>query len=530
MVRRCLKCLSGLLKPVLLAFYLFVLYELVMVPAVLDWSTFGVILVIALTGLLIWCIPVEDRLSTTVLGTTYLLAVKAIGNIKEYPFLKHAFSTLFIFLVLLIAGKILGRFRIRRFVAMFLVALIIGTTLDISEVRFWSEFTVKWKSPLLYKKLAAVDYFPTVLGDVDGDGIKEIITQQNLGEAAREQQERVANGIRHSILEPEKNYFAVYKWDGRKFAELPPNKYSLARLKAVLPRDYIGFPFYQSSFKMAQNRTIEEWMDPLVDRAALAEQATSFASFPFKILALSHHGLRSRLASEKAVGLSPASSIAAVGNLVPGLPDESVIMNNSLNVREAVPTGKVVASLTPGQVPDIGTSEIVIGDVDGDKTDELLLTAANSRILKLTPDGRWQTLWASPESADEKNRFRGFRFEDFATLGADPVPQIIALAKSNVRENPTRYMTGYVYKNGTLVQKWRVFSGLINLQAGDIDGDGENELSGYLYRQQHIFILEKHNLPVVQFLYVLTAALIIRGFYLQRLRKRTVNRGGEADV
>ncbi len=511
--------------PIFLALYLFVFYELILVPAILDWSIYGVGLALALAGLLILSLPAEKRRPVTVLGITFLLAMQAMEKIRDSSPGQQAWGIGLIFLVLLVVGKLLGRFSWRRYLAVFATALALTAAFDPAQVPFWTEFRVKWESPLLYKKLATVDYFPLQLADVDGDRAKEIIVQQNPAGAREEQEVITKKGKKQQILEPEKNYFAVYKWDGQTFREIPPAKYSRPRLAAALPVDYLGYPFYRTVRQDTPAGTVNgigEQMTPLVNRVSLVEQAARFGSFPFAMLELDRRSLAAKMTSRADLGpaqLAP-SPARAVGNLTPGPPAETVAIEEALEVREADPGRKIVGTLSPEQVPYLGTSEVLAGDVDNDRIDELLLTAETSRILKLSAGGQWQTLWASPEPLPDKTRFQHFRFEEFAPLGQDPTPQIIALAKSNVRENPYRYMTGYLYKNGALEQKWRVFSGLLNLRAGDVDGDGQNELAGYMYRRQRVFVLEKHNLPVVPVLYAVTGGLIILGLGSQWRQKK----------
>ncbi|PKM82934.1 MAG: hypothetical protein CVU89_02015 [Firmicutes bacterium HGW-Firmicutes-14] len=530
MTKKALSLLWVLTKTFLTALYLFVLYELLLIPAILDWSFYGVGLAIFLVGMLIWCIPADKRLSTTVLGVTFLLTVQALDNIKAFPMWKQAFGIIFIFFVLLVTGKLLGRFTLRRYIAFFVTALIINTALDMSQVPFWTEFTVKWQSPALYGKLAAVDYFPVTLADVDGDGADEIITQQNLVLAKQELQETSADSAIQHILEPEDNVFAVYKWNGDTFSLVPPGQYDPIKLAGFLPVDYPGFPLYKSSVTV-KNGNIEQEMTPLVNRASLVEQAVDFGSIPFQMLMLTRESLSAAIENRpgplQPVNLQPVQTKAlARGDLVPGPPEETVAIDNNLVVREPGPDNKAIGKLSAEQVPDIGLGEILTGDVDSDKTDELLLTVEESRIMELSAEGRWNTLWANPEPFNSKTRFQKFRFEDFAPLGRETSPDIIALSKSNVRDNPTRYMTGYTYRDGTLHQKWRVFTGLINLRAGDIDGDGYNELVGYLYRGHRILVLEKHNIPVVLLLYLLTGGLILYGFFL-RFRGRKPGQSGK---
>lgn len=527
MTAKLLKCFWGIVRTSLTALYVFIFYELAVIPAILEWSVYGVLLVLGLAGLLILSIPATKRLSTTVLGITFLLIVRALDNISSYTPVREVFAGLFIFILLLIVGKILGRFSVRSYLVTFLVAVILTSSIDLSQARLWTEFFVKWESPALYKRYATVDYFPVKLVDVDGDGVQEIITQQNLIEAEREKLQVIERGVKYEILTDEKSYFAVYKWNGANFKQLTPDQYDISKLKQNLPVDYLGYPFYKT-VNRENDGYVEQIFHPLAGKSELVENSVNFAAFPFRLLKLSQNSLESKLENQAQLGQSAPSLSVGKGNLLPGSPTETVKIDHVLTVSEEEDGKKPIATIDETMISDIGTSEIIIGDVDHDKTDELLLTSETSRILKLNQNGKWEILWTSIDKLDEKARFQKFRFEDFAPLGRNKNSQIIALSKSYVRNNPTRYMTGYVYKDGALHQQWRVFSGLINLRAGDIDGDGENELIGYMYRAQRLFVLEKHDLPVVTAIYVVTGIIILWGLILQRRTKK--KSGGEQNA
>lgn len=529
MSKKILKCLWGIFKYLLLALYAFIFYEMLVVPAVLDWSLYGVLLVAGLTVLLVYAVPKDQRRSTAVLTVVFILALQAMENISSYPVLKKSLNILFICLVLLITGKLLGKFKIRQFFVVFLTALVLNLSLDLSQAPMWTEFTVQWESPQLYKRFATADYFPVKLADLDGDGTQEIITQENIPQAEKETAEFVKKGTHYQIMEPETYHYAVFKWNGNIFSKLSPEQYDVDKLLKQLPIDYVGYPFYKIEFTVDKTDGITQKMTPLLDRAELVEKGTNIAAMPFTMLKLNQLSLSGMLNSEKELNMPESTRIVARGKLLPNEGEQVITLDDKLKVWASEPGGQLLAEIDKNQVSDIGTSEVHIGDVDKDHVDEIILTSEVARILKLTPEGKWDILWSSPEQMDAKARFQKFRFEDFAPLGKDQEPQIIALSKSNVRNNPTRYMTGYKYEDGTLVQTWRVFSGLINLRAGDVDGDGKNELIGYMYRAQRLFVLKKHDLPIVPAIYTLTGGLILLGFGLQ-LKKRSQMRGGSQNA
>lgn len=529
MFNKFLKCFWGIAATTLFALYLFVFYQFCVVPAILDWSSLGVILTLALAGLLILSLPKEKRLPTTVLGITFLLLMKAFYNVSSYPAWKIVLADIVIFIILLVVGKLLGRMSFRRYLVVFLVALILNATIDISKAPFWTEFLVKWQSPQLYPQYSTVDYFPLKLIDVDGDGVKEIVTQENLEQAKTEQKDIASNGKHYEILSSENNHFAVYKWNGQTFDALTPDKYDIQKLEASLPLEYLGYPFYQTTVSVDKTKGIAEQMNPFLNKAQVIEQSMNFGKFPFEILSLDQQSLAAAVKNRTLLGQPVGSTELAGGKLVPDPAGERITIDDKLRVIQPADQ-KVIAQLDRSQVPDIGTSEVMTGDVNGDKVDELILTAETAQILQLTPDYKWKVLWSNPEPSNDTDRFNKLRFEDFAALGSDKTPNLIALSKSNVRDNPTRYMTGYVYKDGALQQTWRVFSGLINLRAGDVDGDRNNELLGYMYRSQRIYVLEKHHVPVVGILYGITGLLILLGFGQRWRRKNTIVGGGEQNV
>lgn len=529
MSSKTLRGLRSIMTTALFALYLFIFYQVCIIPAILDWSSLGVILTLVLTGLLIFSLPKDKRLATTVLGITFLLLMKAFYNISSYPFWKLVLSEIVIFFVLLIVGKLLDGISFRRYLVVFIAALILNATVNISQAPFWTEFLVKWESPQLYPRHATVDYFPVKLIDVDNDNIQEIVTQENLELATREMQDIALNGKEFQILNPETSHFAVYKWNGQTFKKLTPDQYDTEKLKSALPLEYLGYPFYETRVEMNTTTGFGGKMDPFLNKSQLIEHSMNFGKFPFEVLSLNEKSLAAVLQNKALLGQPVGTTGLAGGQLVPDAAREEITIEDKLTVRQPA-NQKAIAELTAGQVPDIGTSEVLTGDVDNDQIDELILTAETSQILQLTPDNKWQVLWSNPEPINATDRFNKLRFDDFAALGSDKTPQLIALSKSNVRNTPTRYMTGYVYDNGELRQTWRVFSGLINLKAGDIDGDGQNELVGYLYRGQRIYVLEKHQIPVVGIMYGLTAAIILSGFGRRWLKKDNISGGGEQNA
>ncbi|MFZ5640777.1 MAG: hypothetical protein ACOY4Q_08800 [Bacillota bacterium] len=550
-MNKLLKCPAGIIKFTFFALYLFVLYELLVIPAILDWSVYGIVLSLVIAGLLVRSLPADHRRNLTVLGLAFLLSIKALGNITELPWFRQAGGTLVIFILLFVICRLLGKVSLRRFLTVFLVALAINSTVNLAEVPLWTEFSVKWRSPVLYREKGTVDYFPLQAADVNNDGKAEVITQGNLEAVRKEREEIIDEKEENRFLQREDNEYLVFAWNGKTFTRLGRQDYSMDRLVNSLQPDYINFPYYGIEWAVSP-RGMEQKLAPLIAREELVEKTMRFGEAPFVALALNLRNLELRLAGpaplnfpsismEKPFKLkasimdsklagtyagsdfsvpTDATAILGAGRMLSGASAQIAVLGEKLQVFDIQPDGKtkLLNEITPAEIPDIGTAEALLADVNSDGTDELLLNTERAKILKLGKDGRWQVLWAS--------RDESFRFEGFAPLGKDGKPQIIALAKSNVRKNLTRYMTGYEFTTAGLEQRWRVFSGLINLQAADVDGDKQNELAGYLYKKHLVLVLEKHRLPVVPALYGLTAGLIIYGFVCQTRQGRNIKGGG----
>ncbi|WP_418790815.1 hypothetical protein [Phosphitispora sp. TUW77] len=548
---------------ILFALYLFLFYELLIIPSILDWSIYGIIASLGITALLVFALPPGHRIRLMVLGLTFLLMVRALDNISHLEWYLRILGVLTIFIILGFTGRILGRITPINFLTVFLVALAINLSITLDEVPLWSEFYVKWHSPVLYQQDNTVDYFPLLSADLNRDGKSEIITQGNLAAVENAYQDSSGENRKNSLLLNENNQYLVFGWNGQTFEQLNNNAYSEKLLVQTIARDYINFPYYTTNWKQSEN-ALKQYLNPLASVDKIINKTMRFGDAPFYNLALSLESIRTRqeswdrllksttyqkgTAPEKAVPVSSlkinepwqlsaeiinsqlrgtfsrkefsasteATAILSAGQMINGTSAQVVVLGTKLQVYDINSSGevKLVNQITNTQIPDISSAEALLADVDSDGIDELMLNIEQARILKLDDTGEWKVLWASTDDS--------FRFEGYASLGPSTKPHIIALSKSNVRNNRTRYMTGYEYTPQGLKQQWRVFSGMINLTAADVDGDKNNELAGYLYKKHVVMVLEKHHLPVVPMLYGLTLLLALSGLIV-RLKDRYKN-------
>ncbi|KNZ68264.1 hypothetical protein Tfer_3190 [Thermincola ferriacetica] len=543
---------------VLFALYVFFFYQLLIIPAVLDWSVYGIALSVLLVFLLAWSLPATVRTKWLVLAAVFLLGVKSLNNLQDNSLSWQITGGAIIFLILLVTGYIAGRFHLRQFVTAFLIAVMLTYTVDLTQIPFWSEFSVKWKSPLLYPKQTSVDYFPVQVADIDRDGLAEIITQGN----PRKARDYITHHTRppKEPLEGEENQVLVYKWSNEGFQLMAPGSYDPEPVLSALKPDYISLPYYKMKWEKKAGGQLQQKLTPQLNVTGLMDLALNFGMAPFSSLQLSLESVASRDSSIKQLyknmdmhvqptatmldyksrmpvdrqeaknlfidgynfsgefagqefrGTTKGTGIMAGGTMA-GNKKVAILLGKSLEVLALTgpQAGSLLGELTGEDVEDVSTAEILTADVNNDNIDEIMLNTEYAKLLQLKPDGQWKVIWSSRDDS--------FRFEDFNTLGSGKKPEIIALSKSLVRNNPTRYITGYELTPGGLKTRWRVFTGLINLQAADVDGDKENELIGYLYKNHRLFVLEKHNIPVTQILYGITGLLIACGIYLRLFKK-----------
>lgn len=236
-------------------------------------------------------------------------------------------------------------------------------------------------------------------------------------------------------LKKEQLHIFAYTWDGKSMVRIPESQLNKNSILADYPLDYVGFPYY------VLNEELE--LIPLAQHEQLTNKVMRFGDSPFYAMYLNMINL--------------AEPHQKKGNF----PDD------------------------PLRLPD---TEYISGDVDQDKKEEILVSTSPSAIIKSAGNNHWEVLWTARDPY--------FRFENWISLGDSTKKEIIALEKSLFSSNSTRYVASYDYSPEGLQRNWKVFVPLNNIQAGDFDGDGANEMAAYDFTNRRMVILEKHNIPV----------------------------------
>ncbi|WNF04360.1 hypothetical protein [Brevibacillus borstelensis] len=538
---------NGALSAVNWALYaiaLFLIYHILVKPAFLDLSWIALVILLPLLALCYYLPHPDERRQIVVFSLGFLLLDRSLTQLDVKSMVAVIVGGAVAIIVVAALAKWYGRLSWKAVGALVLIAVIANTTFYRDNLYALSHFTVKYESDRLYNG-SWVDYFPITLHDVDGDGKQEIITYGNADELplpdeeapkpeTEEEKKALADKLLHLQAEPLSLY--VMKWQDGKLVRMPNDQIPAETLTAVkekLPSDFPGFPYYT---------TKDDQLVPNVQRQSFAEGMLQIGTAPYRALLLDLQNIGDKLAENngnmdgrlslgtKFKDLSiregllsgtyegkPFAATTKATRILDTmkLPDGReglMIMGEHMSVLAVEPDGTTVEAYTlTRKETALATARFIPADVDNDGADELLIGNKPSYILKAMPDGKWDVLWSSQEG-DES-----FSFTNYAKVGNEDQPELIAQAKSWVSMNKTRYLSGYTYTPEGLEHNWRIYMPLLNIQIGDIDGDQSNEIVASIYDQHRILVFKRHNVPVVPLVSLLFIGLIGYGI-VRRVR------------
>lgn len=507
-------------RTLLILLWSYVTYHLLVRPALLDLSAVGMILVVAAAFLFFFAVPPQTRKAWAVAVLAFLLLDKGLASIAATS---SSWTRVFLYglciLWLLAAARWYGKLNARPLVAIALAGVLTLTWMPRGELTLLNYFVKEDVTKPLY--VGNWDYFPFTVADLDGDGTDEILTVGNrdetLPEGENENNPRDEQEHIKPELEPEPLYPYVLKWRDGHLVREPVTPDQLAAAAQRLPLDTIGYPY----FRLTRELTLE----PAVQPTTWTEEVMDFGSAPFRVFAadLSHlahleatqagslsrqHLARAgdyadvRLTGREVTGTyrgrpfrfsSDATKLIGVATLENGQ-QALVLLGEEIEVWQPDSTGGFVRThlLTRDDVKGLANGEYYLWDVDGDGSDELVLSLAHAKIVKPRADGTWDVWWAANDEH--------FRFEDFGSFAPGDTPQLIALDKSYLRDYPLRYPAGFRYTPEGLKREWKIFLPLVNLRLADLDGDGKRELVGLWYNKHQLYVLKPHSVPVIPLL------------------------------
>lgn len=515
----------------LYAIALFLIYHLLVKPAFLDLTWIALLIFLPLLAFCYFVVHPSERRQVLVFTIGFLLLDRALTRVDVKTTAALLIGGAIAVIVIALLVKRYGRLNWRAVGSLVLIALLANVTFNRDTLTALSNFTVTYESDRLYNG-DWVDYFPLTLHDVNGDGKMEIITYGNAEELplpekiekpeTEEEKKAMAEKLRHLQAEPVSLY--VLTWKDGQMVRMPNDQIpaeTMEIIKEKLPTDYPGFPYY--TMKDGQ-------LVPNVQRQPYAEGMMQIGTAPYRAFMLDMENIANQLADNagsidvrqtlgskytdlhikdgmltgnydgKPFGGTTKATKLMTTMMLPDGREGIVVMGEHLSVLSVEPDGTLTESYTlTRKQAELATGEFIPADIDNDKVDELLVAGKPSYILKPKADGTWEILWASGDYD------KSFRFSNFATIGNNAKPEIVAKAKSWVSNTDTRYLAGYDYTPEGLKQNWRIYMPLINVQIGDIDGDKENEIVANMFNTHRILVFKQHNIPVLG----LTIALFV---------------------
>lgn len=496
--------------------YIYLTYHLLVLGAFADLSLIGLIFV-PLALLMFWLVPREQRKAAVVFTLLFVFFDQALMRIHWMQTHWYILNALFIGLVIYPLVRWYAKLKLVPVLLALVVAFTMNAVLPDRMVQGLSHLR-----PLMVTKHQYVgelkDPFPFTLADIDGDGRDEIITIGNTDEPPR----IVRIDDRNFEVEDVQFTLFVYDWDGR-IKRLPPDELDAARVQALVPQEYIGFPYYYLTDDLK--------LEPLVNRQHLAETMTQFGTAPFRSLLMNTTNIRLLLEQyggsydyvaetgrftevKLARGIlsgkfdgqpfeAPSDATEIIGAIRLGGDREGLIVKGmNLSLYE-MKDGRLEEThvLTRNMQTNLAQSQVMITDVNGNGIEEMTIAFPYSIILEPADDGEWKILWGTRE--------RSFRIEAVMNQGTKD-ESLLAMSKSLVRASETNYLTAFRYTDEGLQRQWKIFlPAVIRAAAGDLDGDGRDEIVMSRHGIHKLYIWKPHQIPVNEILIGITVLFIV---------------------
>ena len=502
--------------------YLHLFYYALLVPAFAEYSYYAFLSVpLAILG--IWLIPKPRRRQVAVLSLLYIFADQAFTNVRLSGTVTLIVSAVVLFVFLSVLTRWYARIRWPYVALAVALAFAIQTSVPARTMQMLTEMRPIWISKSQYIG-EFYGHLPFNVTDVDGDGRDEIVTLGNRD--FYPDGRKLPQGYE---LYEEPTRVMAWEWRDGAMVRIPEEALDLASIEEWLPHEHIGYPYY------VVNEELE--IEPLVERIPWATGLVQFGTAPFRALVLNIENIERQLAMTDGVydrlrsggqyrdvairgGVltgtyagepfalpTSATQIADVVHMPDG-GDALLLKGYNIELMQFVDGEPTVTHvLTRTMQRDLSYSNLRADDVDGDGADEVIITYPYSTILKPAADGRWDILWAVD---DTRPINISFQIKDLATFDPDnpEKTEIVAFSKSRVRASQANYLTGFTYTPEGLKQNWKVFArGLDVVKAGDLDGDGKDELIVTFAGSSQIYVFAKHDIPVTSIAIGLTIAL-----------------------
>ncbi len=516
---------------VLYCLYIHLAYHLLLLGSFADWSL-AALLFVPIAGVMFWLVPPQQRKAAIVYTLTYIFFDQAIQRVHWMETHWFILNSLFIGLFIYPIVRWYAKLKLVPTILALVIAFTMNAVLPERMVQGLSHlWPMAVTDELYYGELG--DPFPFTLADLDGDGRDEIITIGNTDSKPRIVR---IDEREYEIESPQFSLF-VYEWNNG-LKRIPTEQLDAERIKALVPQEYIGFPYYVLTDDLR--------LEPLVTRQHLAESMTQFGTAPFRSLLMNTENIRFllaqkgglydevretgrftdvRLAKGRLSGAydGQAFDIASdatqiIGAIQLGEGREGLLVKGmNIHLYEMTEGGLTETHvLTRAMQTNLAQSNILITDVNRNGIEELTIAFPYTIILEPKANGEWDILWGTRE--------RSFRLESVMNPGTED-ETLLAMSKSMLRASDVNYLTGFTYTDEGLQREWKVFlPAVVRTIAGDLDGDGRDEIVMSRAGIHKLYVWAPHHIPVIEILSGLTV-LLAAGLAVYRWRWQHAKQG-----
>lgn len=527
---------------VLFALWSVVFYQLTFVAWTIEYSYYGVGLVIAASLLFVYAFPRADRRIVVRFTLFCLMAGYGLASFVSSPPLWKAIDYLVFFVFAMGLGIwLVGLRKLQLFIVLAVLALF-EVWVPLSDVSVLSEFDIRYVGHMTSPdpQLTSIPAVP--IPDPAHPGQMEILTLRGHRPVKGEAQmlinllanPKYSQSAREAIRQLQYSYDVLAVRPGKlRFV----THYASAREMAQAPFWSLGlvdFPFTTAHFLSLKNQTRMyvslsqspgSLLSALLSPGTLADQIGNLSLKTAAATARNWAQVTGRTSNAvdglvirngRLTGvydgrpIRVATAGVAVLGVYPMLPasvspvPQAVVEGNNLIQVIGLGPGqeKVLATLR-GSYSHPLTTDIVFADLSGNHHEAMLINTVPAQIVQLSPHGHsWKTLWTSGRSS--------FRFETVIKRAGGDL--IVANSPSLVSYSPIRYLGGYLYSNHQLTQVFRVYHGnLVNLHTVTLKPGGRQDLLSSVYANQEILLLAPSRIPWIPVVDAVFLLLVLTG-------------------
>lgn len=512
-------------------------------PLVLDLAIFGVAAVLIIVVLWMTSIPRAYRKAWIVFTLFCLLIGDGFSELSSRPILSGVLLGIVMIVGLTVLARLFVRVPVRRFVGTALLLVVANIALPVNEWAYLTHFWVAYHTTLGLKSSDMNAPPLTVIQKPSGTAV---VSLNNVKESDKQLQKiaQTTGDTSDSLENLLRNYGHRYAFVElvQKNGHFHLTSMPVADLGAIDPLQFDNsfFPFMRAFWSQEGNQIVQ-YMAPSQSPRTLTAIINQAANSPANLNALGVDSQRQEMADWQRLlgndGIPQTSQLSVQNGRLVGVyqgihlsvpvDGQSVVATGSFtapHAHEALITGanilqvvsldrQTVVTTYHGSPQHALPNDMVVGPVDKSGQEDIFVNASPAFILQANAAGKWTTLYNAPNDS--------LRFEAAVQFQSNESPEIITNDPSFVRNSSVNYLTSYTYQNGDLVRNWRVYeSNSVNIRPVQFSAGGPTYLVTGTNMSGKIFVLKRHQIPVLPITAALLGIFIIAGWAMRLRRER----------